>query len=43
MVFHQLTICAIPYDGLSTLTEAASYFMLKAKHVARFIKNNIIC
>ena len=23
--------------------EAASYFILKAKHVARFLENNIIC
>ena len=30
-------------DYFTTWVEAASYSMLKAKHVVRFIENNIIC
>ena len=30
-------------DYFTKWVEAASYSMLKAKHVARFIENNIIC
>jgi len=30
-------------DYFTKWVEVASYFMLKAKHVARFIENNIIC
>ena len=30
-------------DYFTKWVEAASYFMLEAKHVARFIENNIIC
>ena len=38
---HEYIIVAIDY--FTKWVETASYSMLKAKHVARFIKNNIIC
>ena len=38
---HEYIIVAIDY--FTKWVEAASYSMLKAKHVAWFIKNNIIC
>ena len=33
----------VAIDYFTKWVEAASYSILKAKHVARFIKNNIIC
>ena len=38
---HEYILVAIYY--FTKWVEMASYFMLKAKHVARFIENNIIC
>ena len=38
---HEYILVAIVY--FTKWVETASYFMLKAKHVARFIENNIIC
>ena len=38
---HEYIIVAIDY--FTKWVETASYSVLKAKHVARFIKNNIIC
>jgi len=38
---HEYIIVAIDY--FTKWVETASYSILKAKHVARFIKNNIIC
>ena len=38
---HEYILVAIDY--VTKWVEVASYFMLKAKHVARFIENNIIC
>ena len=38
---HEYILVAIDY--FTKWVEAASYSMLKAKHVARFLENNIIC
>ena len=38
---HEYILVAIDY--FTKWVEATSYFVLKAKHVARFIENNIIC
>ena len=38
---HEYILVAINY--FTKWVEAASYSMLKAKHMARFIENNIIC
>ena len=38
---HEYILVAIDY--FTKWEEAASYFILKAKHVARFLENNIIC
>ena len=38
---HKYILVAIDY--FTKWVEAASYSVLKVKHVARFIKNNIIC
>ena len=38
---HEYILVAIDY--FTKWVEAASYFILKAKHMARLIKNNIIC
>jgi len=38
---HKYILVAIDY--FTKWVEMTSYFMLKAKHVARLIKNNIIC
>ena len=38
---HKYILVAIDY--FTKWVEAASYSVLKAKHVARFIENNIIC
>ena len=38
---HEYVLVAIDY--FTKWVEAASYFILKAKHVAKFIENNIIC
>ena len=38
---HEYIIVAIDY--FTKWVEVASYFVLKAKHVAHFIENNIIC
>ena len=38
---HEYIIVAIDY--FTKWVEMASYSILKAKHVARFIENNIIC
>ena len=38
---HEYILVAI--DCFTKWVEAASYSVLKAKHVARFIENNIIC
>ena len=38
---HEYILVAIDY--FTKWVEAAFYFVLKAKHVARFIENNIIC
>ena len=38
---HKYILVAIDY--FTKWVEVASYFVLKAKHVARFIENNIIC
>ena len=38
---HKYILMTIDY--FTKRVEAASYSMLKAKHVAQFIENNIIC
>ena len=38
---HEYILVAIDY--YTKWVETTSYFVLKAKHVARFIENNIIC
>ena len=38
---HEYILVAINY--FTKWVEVASYFVLKAKHVARFLENNIIC
>ena len=38
---HEYILVAIDY--FTKWVEAASYSMLKAKHVAQFLENNIIC
>ena len=38
---HEYILVVIDY--FTKCVEAASFFMLKAKHVARFLENNIIC
>ena len=38
---HEYILVAINY--FTKWVEATSYFILKAKHVARFLENNIIC
>ena len=38
---HKYILVAIDY--FTKWVEATSYSMLKAKHVARFLENNIIC
>ena len=38
---HKYILVAIDY--FTKWVEMASYSILKAKHVAQFIKNNIIC
>ena len=38
---HEYILVAIDY--FTKWVETASYFVLKAKHVAQFIENNIIC
>ena len=38
---HEYILIAIDY--FTKCVDTASYFILKAKHVARFIENNIIC
>lgn len=38
---HKYILVVIDY--FTKLVEAASYSILKAKHVAQFIENNIIC
>ena len=38
---HEYILVAIDY--FNKWVEAASYSMLKAKHVAQFLENNIIC
>ena len=38
---HKYILVAIDY--FTKWVKAASYFVLKGKHMARFIKNNIIC
>ena len=38
---HEYILVAIDY--FTKWVEAASYFVLKAKHVAQFLENNIIC
>ena len=38
---HEYILAVIDY--FTKWVEVASYFVLKAKHVARFLENNIIC
>ena len=38
---HEYILVAIDY--ITKWVEAASYSVLRAKHLARFIENNIIC
>ena len=38
---HEYILVVIDY--FTKWVEAASYFILKAKHVARFLEKNIVC
>ena len=40
---NELEYILVAIDYFTKWVEGASYFVLKAKHVARLLENNIIC